>query len=149
MWNDKKSVVLSKLCVLVFLALLAAAAIGAPWLIHGFLRLTRPEMRENETLFYLTAYFGIAPAAAMLVLLYALLRRVERGEVFLRRNVRSLRLISWCCFLGGGIAAISAIYYLPWGAVALAAAFMGLIVRVIKNVFARAVALQEEADYTI
>ena len=30
-----------------------------------------------------------------------------------------------------------------------AAAFFGLILRVLKNVFARAVTLQEEADYTI
>ena len=32
---------------------------------------------------------------------------------------------------------------------AFAAAFFGLILRVLKNVFARAVTLQEEADYTI
>jgi hypothetical protein len=33
--------------------------------------------------------------------------------------------------------------------VAIAAAFMGLIVRVVKNVLAKAVELQTEVDYTI
>ena len=33
--------------------------------------------------------------------------------------------------------------------VALAAAFFGIILRVVKNVFEQAVALQEENDYTI
>jgi hypothetical protein len=149
MWNDRKSIILSKLFVVIFFLLLVAAAVAAPWLIHGFMRYTRPEVRANEPLFFLTAYFGMLPTGALLALLYLLLRRVERGEVFLRRNVRCLRIISWCCFLGAGIAAVSAVYYLPWAAVAVAGVFMGLIVRVVKNVFARAVTLQEESDFTI
>jgi len=40
-------------------------------------------------------------------------------------------------------------YWIPWFAVGIAAAFMGLIVRVIKNVVAKAVSLQDDADFTI
>jgi len=43
----------------------------------------------------------------------------------------------------------SSYYWIPWFAVGAAAAFMGLIVRVIKNVVAKAVSLQDDADYTI
>jgi len=38
---------------------------------------------------------------------------------------------------------------MPWLAVAVAAGFMGLIVRVLKNVVERAVALQDEVDCTV
>jgi hypothetical protein len=146
MWNDRKSVVLSKICVFLFMFLLAAA-LAAPWVYAPLLRAVR---RLDEHIL-VTVYAGAVPVVALLVLLLALLRRVERGEVFVRENVASLRYISWCCFFGAGVAAVSTAYYmpLPWAVFALAAAFMGLIVRVVKNVFAKAVALQDDADFTV
>ncbi|NLB53899.1 MAG: DUF2975 domain-containing protein, partial [Syntrophomonadaceae bacterium] len=59
------------------------------------------------------------------------------------------RRISWSCFLGAVIALVSVFYYNSWLFVAVAAAFMGLIVRVLKNVFAQAVELKNESDYTV
>jgi len=69
--------------------------------------------------------------------------------VFINGNVELLRRISWTCFMGAGLAAVSTYYYLPWLFLAAAAAFMGLIVRVVKNVVAKAVELQDEVDSII
>ena len=44
---------------------------------------------------------------------------------------------------------LSALYYMPFLIVSAAAAFVGLILRVVKNVFAEAVRLKDENDYTI
>ena len=41
------------------------------------------------------------------------------------------------------------LYYMPFLIVSAAAAFVGLILRVVKNVFAEAVRLKDENDYTI
>ena len=60
-----------------------------------------------------------------------------------------MRGLSWCCLTAGLICLISAVYYLPFLALAVMAVFMSLILRVIKNVFAEALALKEENDYTI
>jgi Flp pilus assembly protein TadB len=92
---------------------------------------------------------GAVPAAYLLYSLFRLLRRIETGQVFTADNVELLRRISWSCFAGAIIALISLFYYYPWVFVAVAAAFMGLIVRVVKNVVAQAVELQNEADYTV
>ncbi|NLA86669.1 MAG: DUF2975 domain-containing protein [Clostridiales bacterium] len=147
MWNDNKSIVLSRVSVLVFFLLLIAAAVFAPWLVRQTFIYT--DMPGWEKYFLITVYTGSIPAALLLISLYRLLLRIGRGEVFVRKNVGSLRRISWYCFTGAVISALSVLYYFPWAMVAVAAAFMGLIVRVVKNVFARAVALQDDADFTI
>lgn len=147
MWNDSKSMLLSRVCVILFLILLVAVAVSAPWLIPRSFSYT---VKEGWGVWFLvTIYTGCVPAALLLVSLYRLLRRIERGSVFVQKNVDSLRHISWFCFAGAVVSAVSAAYYLPWILVAVAAAFVALIVRVVKNVFAKAVALQDDADHTI
>jgi hypothetical protein len=147
MWNDSKSILLSRVSVVLFMVLLVAADIAAPWLIPmTFSYVVKPGWAGW---FFATIYAGTVPAAILLIGLYRLLRRIERGEVFVQKNVDGLRIISWCCLAGALISAASALYYVPWVMVAIAAAFVALIVRVVKNVFARAVSLQDDVDHTI
>ena len=147
MWDNKKSIILSKLSVVIFMALLVAATVFAPWLVRQTFIYT--DMIGWERLFLITVYTGCVPAALLLISLFRLLQRIGRGKVFIQKNVNCLRRISWYCFAGAVISAVSVLYYFPWAMVAVAAAFMGLIVRVVKNVFARAVSLQDDADFTI
>ncbi len=149
MWNGEKSIALSKLCVLLFIGLLFATVVSAPWLTHWFVNFSQAGLKGTESYFLATIYVGFIPAGYLLYSLFYLLRRIEAGQVFITGNVELLRRISWSCFLGAGIAFISIFYYYPWFFVAVSAAFMGLIVRVVKNVVAQAVALKNEADYTV
>ena len=146
MWTDSKSILLSRIAVILFMAALVAAAVFAPWLMG---RLFIFDHWQTAVLFLITVYVGSIPAALLLIGLFCLLRRIEKGAVFIQKNVNSLRLISWYCFIGAVISLVSSFYYIPWIMVSIAAAFMGLIVRVVKNVFSRAVALQDDADHTI
>lgn len=149
MWNGEKSIALSKLCILLFLGLLLAIAVSAPWLTHWFVNFSQAGLKGTESYFLATIYVGFVPAAYLLYSLLGLLRRIDAGQVFIAANVELLRRISWSCFAGAGIALISIFYYYPWFFLAVAAAFMGLIVRVVKNVIAQAVELKNEADYTV
>jgi len=148
-WDDSKSLVLSKICVIIFMVLLLTVAILAPG-IAGLLMYVSPHANAaGRAYFMATIYAGCVPAAILLACLYILLRRISAGSVFVKANVACLRHISWCCFAGAMICFVSALYYIPWLAFGDAAAFMGLIVRVIKNVFAKAVSLQDDSDLTI
>jgi hypothetical protein len=149
MWNDKKSLNLSKLCLLLFISGLIGTIVTAPWLTRWFLSFSRAELQGAEPFFLATIYVGGIPAGTLLYNLFGLLQRIEKEQVFITKNVEYLRRISWSCFMGAGIGVVSAFYYFPWVFVAVAAAFMGLIVRVVKNVLAKAVELQNEVDYTI
>ena len=146
MWNDRRSLALSKCCVLLFMLLLIACIILAP---RGYTMFDSLVSGGKKAHFLTTVYLGSIPAAALLILLYILLHRIGGGNVFVRENTECLRYISWCCFAGAAISLASSFYWLPWSAVCVASAFMGLIVRVIKNVVAKAVSLQDDADYTI
>lgn len=149
MWNDKKSITLSKFCVLAFSAMLIGIALSAPWIVNRFLDFSRADLVGKENFFLSTIYSGSIPAAVLLYCLYRLLHSIEHEEVFISANVEYLRRISWCCFAGAIICFASTPYYFPWIFVAVAAAFMGLIVRVIKNIIAQAVELKKESEYTI
>ncbi len=149
MWNREKSITLSKLCILIFLGLLLAVVVSAPWLTHWFVNFSQAGLQGDQSYFLATIYVGFIPAVYLLYSMLGLLRRIDAGRVFVAENVELLRRISWSCFLGAVIALVSVFYYFPWFFVAVAAAFMGLIVRVLKNVFAQAVELKNEADYTV
>jgi len=149
MWNDRKSLVLSKVFVIVFVVLIAACVVIAPRLVDFVMWMSAYASETGKPLFLCTVYTGCATAVVLLAFLYILLDRIGKGRVFVEENVSCLRYISWCCFAGAAICMASAVYYVPWSAIGVAAAFMGLIVRVIKNVFAKAVSLQDDAEFTI
>lgn len=132
---------------MIFMALLVLTAVFAPWLVESSIENT--DIAGTKTFFLITVYSSCIPAALLLLNLFTLLRRIGKDEVFISKNVESLRFISWFCFIGAIISFVSVLYYLPWIFVAVAAAFVGLIVRIVKNVFARAVSLQDDADFTI
>jgi len=111
--------------------------------------MSQPAQNAGQILFLITIYVGGVPASALLAFLYALLHQISSGRVFINENVAYLRYISWCCFTGAIICFASSFYYIPWVALGIAAAFMGLIIRGVKNVIAAAVALQDESDLTI
>ena len=149
MWNGKKSISLSKLCVLIFMAMLIATALSAPWIVQRFLIFSRADLVGRSAFFLTTIYSGSVPAVILLFCLYRLLYRIEIEQVFITANVECLRHISWSCFAGSVISLVSVSYYFPWIFVAVAAAFMGLIVRVVKNIIAQAVDLKNESDFTV
>ena len=149
MWNDNKSLVLSKVCVVAFMALLLVCAVLAPRLVAQLMRMSSQAHSAGAAVFLWTLYLGCVPAAAILVSMLRLLQRIGTGDVFVGKNVACLRFMSWCFFMGGVICIVSSLYYAPWLPIGITAVFMGLVVRVVKNVIAKAVSLQDDADYTI
>lgn len=149
MWNGKKSINLSKFCVLIFAVMLIGTDLSAPWLVRWLMDFSRVDLAGKEVFFISTIYSGSVPAAVLLFCLYRLLHHIGVERVFITTNVEYLRRISWSCFVGAIICFASIPYYFPWIFVAVAAAFMGLIVRVIKNIIEQAVELKNESEFTI
>ncbi len=102
-------------------------------------------------LFYLASLI----VAAADILLIRLLGFVRGGRVFSAGAVMCLRGISWCCFaVCLVLVALSLLYRdtiaLIYGAaVVLAAAFLGIVLRVVKNVIEEATLIKSENDFTI
>lgn len=151
-WNEQKSITLSVVCVRVFMVALALMDLCGYWLVRWFLNFSRYWLGSGlrEGLLLMTSlYLCSFPAWVLLWQLHRLLSNIGRGQVFVPQNVAALRRASWCCALAAVICLASALYYFPFGLVAIAAGFMALIVRIVKNCFEQAVGMKDELDYTV
>ena len=108
-----------------------------------------PAAQSIHLAFRITIYCCAVPGFFLLLCLHRLLRNIRRERVFEKENVTLLRVISWLCIAVGVVTLVSGLYYTSFFLVAAAAAFCGLIVRVVKNVFEQAIAIKTENDYTI
>ncbi len=148
-WNKDKSVWLSKICIKIFTVTMIVVAVFAPKIFSALIEIRTAYLGGTLPYFLTSTYTLCVPATIALHGLWQLLDNIEKGDVFIDKNVQILRMLSWACIFAGGICLISSVYYMPFLIIAAAASFVGLLLRVVKNVFARAVEIKEESDYTI
>lgn len=148
-WSKNKSIVLSKICIFGMLILCIFLFLFAHrlFLLRNFYN--DIFMLSMRRYFTISTYCLLPPAFTALYFLYRLLDNISRSEVFTERNIFYMRVLSWSCFLAALICLLSAFYYRPFFLLAFGAGFMGMILRVVKNVFAQALLLKEENDFTI
>jgi hypothetical protein len=139
----------------VFLVVLTALVFFGPWVATQWLVRFRGMSADGELLqrmillfkwcFYPCAVFAYVALYCLLKLLF----NIKLDNTFITQNVGYLRCISWCCLGVTVITAIGGCFYLPFGVIAIAAAFMGLMLRIVKNVLQSAVEIKEENELTI
>lgn len=151
MWSKNKSIVLSQVIIKVMDLGIVIACIIAPKLVK--LYDTRVMLEAGLPSVYapllITLYCCVPPALTALISLDLLLFNIQHGDMFVKKNVGLLRIISWCCFLGSAIFVYFSILRPFALTIVVVAAFLGIILRVVKNCFEEAVALREENDFTI
>ena len=149
-WSDQKSIILTRVVVAGTIAGCGIMTVSGPWLTRWMVSANALPPASGPVLLGM-GYVCAVLAFVMLVSLYKFLRRIEAGAVFVPANVTALRRISWCCTWAAALCLpVGAVLGLPFiFAIGVAAAFMALIVRVIKNAFAQAVKMKDELDYTV
>lgn len=96
--------------------------------------------------------FGYAVLADLIladVFLFALLKRVQKSLVFTKISIALIRGVVWCCLALGGFFALLGIYFRLSLIPAFAAVFLGLCLRVVKNVIEEATEIKSENDLTV
>ena len=148
MRHKSKSAAVSQALVIIVFAALTASVFLLPWMFKTYLLFyDKPGWLFLPSMVNL--YTALPPAFAADLCLYFMLRRIRAGEVFADSNVRSLRIISWCCYIECAVFFVFGFYFLISFAVSFACAFMGTVLRVVKNSFEEAVELKRENDFTI
>ncbi len=146
-WTSEKSLFLSRCLTIATLVLGIASLFCIPVITEWYDSVSGEEPIHVvlNIVLYLSAILGILA----LWQLHGLLQRFTKQEVFVQENVTSFRRIAWCCF---GVALIW-LLLMFWRFlaffIAFMAAFVGLLLRVMKNMLEAAVKLREENDYTI
>lgn len=155
MWNRKRSVTLSIVVCLIFVAILTVTLFAGPWFVKFWFTVYRGWQQNGQAMQNISTLFAVCfyPSAVFAyITLYSLLKllfNIKRDEIFIVKNVKYLRRISWCCFAVAFITFMGGIFYVPFLFVAVAAAFVGLMLRVVKNVMQNAVEISEENELTI
>lgn len=168
MWNKEKSVKLTHLLVRLFYVILtavAAVSVIVPITVKDY----------GVFAFYIIPFYISVPAGYIaLVCLDRLLINIKKGIVFAHQNVKHLRVFSWLCFFVCVVTILFAIvvfirmcldtagvveiknltifdlYYLVFTfCVSVAELFVGVVVRVVKNIFEAAIKIKEENELTI
>lgn len=149
-WNKNKSVMLSRVCIVAFAGLLAATDIGAYWLVSWFMWVSHTlSGLKDGILLMITIYSCSVFAWILLVSLWKLLTNIQQGLLFEITSVKYLRITAWCCAGVCIICLLSTLYYIPLILISVAAGFMALIVRIIKNIFEQAISMKNELDFTV
>lgn len=144
------------LTILVF-PILTAIAIFMPSILRLYVQLvynaqmdSDPKLLERiPVMLWIVIYLGIAIAFCAAGAMLVLLTRVRRELVFTDRSVACLRMLSWCC-MGEAVCFLYVGLYFRFSfAVSFAAFFIGIALRVVKNVIEEAAAIKAENDFTI
>lgn len=155
MWNRKRSVTLSIVVCFIFVGILTVALFLEPWFIKTWFTVYRGWAENGDAMGDMLKLFSVCfyPCAAFAyITLYSLIKllfNIKKDEIFINANVKYLRRISWCCFAVAVITLVGGVFYIPFLFVAVAAAFVGLMLRIVKNVMQNAVAIREENEFTI
>ena len=148
-WSKDKSLMLSRICIWIFTGILAVMCVAAPWVYRWFVDLRGLKAQGMLAFFLATNYSVAIPVAIALYLMNRLLANISREKVFISQNTGCLRGLSWCCAAAAFIFFASGFYYPSFLALCVAALFMALVLRVVKNVFAQAGEIKRGNDYTI
>ncbi len=152
---SKFSILLSAaLCVLLFAGCILAA-VALPYYIemlayerNGFFinGLITEGQRLSVMIF---AYVGLAAIVLADLMLFFLLMRVRAEKVFTDKSIGLLRGVSWACYLlAAAFIGIGFTYSFSFAA-AFLAVFLGLCLRVVKNVLEEACRIKDENDLTV
>ena len=95
------------------------------------------------------AYAMLATAFVALGFMLSLLRTVLQNQVFSQTALRVLDCLTVCCIVEGILLCYVGIYFQVALCLAIAALYLGVSLRVIKNVIAEAMRYKEENDLTV
>ena len=148
MTKEKRSIRITSVLIKIAMVLCTAALFLMPYAAKMYEIVSFQQ--DNVTVpllvtFYICAVFGFV----ILFVLDRLIRNIGNDKVFTDENVKLIRILSYCCFAIAVVTLIFARLRILVFVITFAAAFIGLILRVIKNCFSEAIRLREENDFTI
>lgn len=151
--STKTSVNISIVLSLLFFGVILLGAIILPDFVQQSMTFPTEQMMKttnfDKAIIMSLGYAALAIIFVADVMLLKLLFRVKIDLVFTPESISLVRVISWCVILLGLVFLVLGYYFLVSSFASFACFFLGLCVRVVKNVIEKATAIKNENDYTI
>ena len=111
---------------------------------------TVPVQNQAPVISYFLSYLVIALVILADVCLFLLLRNIRHEAIFTHSSVTLLRVISWASIFAGFLAFPLFFLFIREALfISFVALFLGVVLRVVKQVIGKATDLKEENDATI
>lgn len=95
-------------------------------------------------------FYGCTPSAILtLVYLFKFLFNIKKGEVFCNSTVKYIKILSYTCLSVVPLSLPLCYFFLAGFPIPMAAGFMWLFFRVLKNAFERGSEIKNENDLTV
>ncbi|MBE6903173.1 MAG: DUF2975 domain-containing protein [Ruminococcaceae bacterium] len=151
---SKLSILLSLVISVTFFIVCIGGAFFMPPLVENLINAreyigNNLDFTINQAFTLTLAYIILAVAMLADVLLFFLLLRVRANKIFTYQSVSLIRGVSWCCFLISAVFGILGIYFYISFIVFFVGVFLGLCLRIVKNVIEEATQIKEENDFTV
>ena len=147
MIGKSNSLTLAIIFTALFAGVLAVLTFAGPWIVRGMCVLFHREYLEQ---FLVIVTYAAVPAGwGAIYCLFRLLFNIRKETVFDVKNVTLLNVLSLLCIYVGLISAAGAMKFVVFALISAAAFFVGLMVRVVSIIIAKAIEIKEENDMTI
>lgn len=147
MIGKSNSLTLTIIFTALFAGVLTVLTFACPWIVRGLCVLFHREYLEQFLV--LVTYAAVPAGWGAICCLFRLLFNIRKETVFDSKNVTLLNVLSLLCIYVGLISAAGAIKFVVFILISAAAFFVGLIVRVVSVIIAKAIEIKEENDMTI
>lgn len=154
---SKASVIISIILSVSFSVIVAGMAILLPFEVsrpgptEEFIRVLLADKLGDQYIawFMVWSYIILTLALVCCIAVTLLLLRVRKGLVFTAKSVSYIRFISWMCVLLAVVIFTAQYFHAAAFIITLAMAFLGLCLRVVKNVIEAATEIKNENDLTV
>ena len=130
------------------IAVVIAVSIGLVWLLD-MNSIVRTLLPGEQTAIIAGYYCSLPMILLTLWKVQKLLKNIQNEAVFTEENVRLLAVIRGCCLGIFAVCLVAGFFFFPLLLVVAILGFLGLMMQVLKQVMARAVAIREENDLTV
>ena len=147
--NTRNSALLTEIFIYILAACLLVLDIGL-WPLSGWYMKIRNMTGEGIRITLVVILYACSVLGWFILWkMLRLIRNIRKGIVFTEQNVSILRAVSLLCLGVGILTFAGGFFYQPLFFVTLAAIFLTLVVRVVKNVMHKAVEMKDELDLTV
>lgn len=148
MKRSEKSLNLTIILLVALSILFAFMLFMAPSVFTAYCEADNTSEAARKTL--IGVFYGCTPSAILtLVFLFKLLFNIKKGEVFCTQTVRCINILSYTCLSVVPLSLPLCYFFLAGFPIPMAAGFMWLFFRVLKNAFERGSEIKNENDLTV
>lgn len=144
---ENKSIILSLVFTTLFALAMLFLTVTIPWLVPFLCEILKH--KKDVAFMTIVAYLAVPAGWGAVVLLYKILLNINNKKVFINDNVKFLNILSYLCLYVGIVSAVASSKYIAFVFVSISAFFIGLIIRIVRNIIEEAIKFKEENELTI